>query len=1044
MFQRVDKKLNLTEIEPRILRFWEERGVFAKLVEKNQDGPRWSFTDGPITANNPMGVHHAWGRTYKDVFQRYKAMRGFRQRYQNGFDCQGLWVEVEVEKSLGLNSKREILAHGLDTFSRACRERIAKYSAIQTEQSKRLGQWMDWPNSYYTHTDTNIEYIWHFLKTCHEKKWLYKGHRSMPWCVRCGTSLSQHELIDSYKEVTHRSVFIKLPVREAPGHFFLVWTTTPWTLAANVALAVHPDLEYVYVKQGDDTLILSKGTLAVVGKKPEVAKTVRGQELVGLSYGGPFDGFETQKGAVHRVIPWEAVGEAEGTGIVHIAPGCGAEDFELSKAHNLPVLVPIDENGVYGPGYGFLTGQEVGKVAPAVFDDLKARGILFKLQDVRHRYPVCWRCHEELVFRVVDEWFIRCDEIREPMRKAAATVRWTPEHIGKRMDDWLANMGDWCISRKRFWGLPLPFYPCACGHMTILGSKKELVDRAVDPEAAKKLPELHRPWIDEVKVVCEVCGEPAERLPEVGDCWLDAGIVPFSTLEYLEDPERKEWNAWFPADFICEMREQVRLWFYSTLFMGVTLENRSPYRAVLSYEKVYDEKGKPMHKSAGNAIWFDEAAEKMGADCMRWMYAGANVDANLRFGYGPANEVRRKLLTLWNVYAFFVEYANIDKPDLSGDLTPETPGLTELDRWVLARTDRFAAFAERQYEEFLTGPLTVEAERFFDDLSNWYLRRSRARFWKGMADHDKRAAYLTLYRVLLTTAKTLAPVLPFTMEEMFANLRAGDPALPESVHLCDFPKPTGVWEDAELLAGMEAAQAVVQLGHAARAAARIRVRQPLAACRVAAADKKKLDRALRYAALVAEELNVKKIDVLPDAAGLIGYRVRPNLPRLGPRLGNRVGALQKAIAAADASEVVRAARGGGWAVPGLPGGPVVLMADDLLIETVQKGDAPAAEGNGFVVLLDTKLSPDLIAEGRAREAIHHVQAERKAQDLPYEARIRLWISGDPEVVAACRAHEATIREECLAAEILWAEPPEATEPVDVEGRPLRIGIATIA
>ncbi len=1049
MFARVDKSLNLTEIEPRILAIWEKERVFEKLVGKNAGGPCWSFTDGPITANNPMGVHHAWGRTYKDIFQRYKAMRGFRQRYQNGFDCQGLWVEVEVEKSLGLNSKREILAHGLDKFSKACRERIDKYAAIQTEQSKRLGQWMDWENSYYTHTDTNIEYIWHFLKTCHAKGWLYKGHRSMPWCIRCGTSLSQHELIDSYKDVTHRSVFIRLPVREKPGHFFLVWTTTPWTLAANVALAVHPELDYVFVKapDKDETLILSKGTLAVAGKKPEVTGTVKGKDLVGLTYAGPFDAFEAQKGSARRVIPWDAVGEADGTGIVHIAPGCGAEDFELSKTHDLAVLVPIDENGIYGPGYGFLTGRNVAEVAPAVFEDLKARGVLFRIQDVHHRYPVCWRCHEELVFRVVDEWFIRCDEIRAPMRAAAKTVTWIPEHIGKRMDDWLANMGDWCISRKRFWGLPLPFYPCGCGHMTILGSRKDLLDRAVDRKKAEALPELHRPWIDDVQVRCEKCGKPAGRLPEVGDCWLDAGIVPFSTLGYLEDPERKEWKAWFPADFICEMREQVRLWFYSTLFMGVTLENRAPYRTVLSYEKVYDEKGKAMHKSAGNAIWFDDAAAKMGADCMRWMYAGANVDANLRFGYGPATEVRRKLLTLWNVYAFFVEYANIDKPDLSGDLVPGTPGLAELDRWILARTDQFAALAARQYDAFLTGPLTEEAERFFDDLSNWYLRRSRSRFWRGTEggrdmENDKRAAYKTLYHVLLATARVLAPVLPFTMEEMYRNLRAGDARLPESVHLCDFPTSTGMWKNDGLVAEMSAAQAVVRLGHAARAAAKLRVRQPLAACRVAAADKRQLDRAMRHAEIVSGELNVKRIDVLADAMGLVGYKVRPNLPRLGPRLGNRVGLLQKALSAADHAGVVRAARAGGWTVPGLPGEPVVLSADDLLIETVQTGDVPAAEGDGFVVLLDTKLTPELVSEGRAREVVHHVQALRKARDLPYEARIRLWIAGDPEVVAACRAHETYLREECLAAGILWAEPPSGGIAADVDGKAVRLDLAS--
>lgn len=1039
MFARVDKKLSLQEIEPRILAFWERERVFARLVEKNKSGPRFSFFDGPITANNPMGVHHAWGRTYKDIVQRYKAMRGFHQRYQNGFDCQGLWVEVEVEKALGLNSKREILAHGLDAFSRSCRARVETFSAIQTKQSIRLGQWMDWERSYFTHTDGNISSIWHFLKTCAARGWLYKGHRSMPWCVRCGTSLSQHELIDSYTEVTHRSVYVKLPIVGRAGHFFLVWTTTPWTLAANVALAVHPDLDYVLARVGEDVLVLSRGTLAAVGKDATVVGTVKGRDLVGVAYEGPFDEFPVQADAVHRVIAWDAVGEAEGTGIVHIAPGCGAEDFALAAPNGLPVLVPIDENGIYGEGYGFLSGESVTSAAPAVLKRLSAKEFLFKAQDVRHRYPVCWRCHEELVFRVVDEWFIAAGEIREPMRRAAAGVRWIPEHIGKRMDDWLVNMGDWCISRKRFWGLPLPFYPCACGHVTIVGSRRELVERAEDRRTAEALPELHRPWIDAVRVRCEACGAPVSRIPEVGDCWLDAGIVPFSTLGYLE-PGRGIWEEWFPADFVCEMREQVRLWFYSTLFMAVTLENRAPYKAVLAYEKVFDEKGRPMHKSAGNAIWFDAAAEKMGADAMRWLYAAAPLETNLRFGYGPAAEVRRKLLTLWNVYAFFVEYANIDKPDLATPLAPDTPGLSELDRWILARLGGFAAAAARQYEAYLTAPLTLEAERFFDDLSNWYVRRSRDRFWKAARDPDKAAAYRTLYEVLATTARILAPILPFSMEEMWQNLRRADPAAPPSVHLSAFPEPEARWEDPALLAEMAAVQSVARLGRAARAAAKIRVRQPLAAARVAAADAALLAAVRKHAALVADELNVKEVAFLAETESFIGYKVRPNLPRLGPRLGKDLAAVRKALAAADPSAVARAARAAGWPVPGFAG--LALTAEDLLIETVQKGDAPAAEGDGFVVLLDTRLTPALAAEGLAREVIHHVQARRKALDLPYEARVRVWIAGDPEVVRACRAHEEAIREECLAAAIAWEAPAEA-EAADVDGREARILVTPV-
>ncbi|UCH33856.1 MAG: class I tRNA ligase family protein, partial [Armatimonadota bacterium] len=523
MFREITGTPDYPELEREVLRFWDERRIFDKLREKNRGGPHWSFIDGPITANNPMGVHHAWGRTYKDIFQRFMAMRGFDQRYQNGFDCQGLWVEVEVEKDLGLNSKRDIVSYGLDRFADACRARVEKYSQVQTEQSRRLGQWMDWDHSYFTMTDTNIEYIWHFLKECHRRGWLYKGQRAMPWCARCGTSLSQHELIDSYRDMTHRSLTVKLPLLDRPGEFILVWTTTPWTLTANAALAVHPDLDYARVRRGDDTLYLSAGTIGRLGPGHEATGTIKGRELVGLRYRGPFFDLPAQQGLETRVVAWSDVGEEEGTGVVHIAPGCGEEDYELSKVENLPALVPIDENGIYGPDYGWLAGKGVGEVAPLIFDDLERKGMLYNTEDYAHRYPVCWRCQEELVFRLVDEWFIACDELRQPMIDAARTVRWIPEYAGKRMEDWLNNMGDWCISRKRFWGLPLPFYECACGELTVVGSRCEL--EVLATSGLDQLRELHRPWIDAVTVTCAQCGRAVQRIPEVGDCWLDAGIV---------------------------------------------------------------------------------------------------------------------------------------------------------------------------------------------------------------------------------------------------------------------------------------------------------------------------------------------------------------------------------------------------------------------------------------------------------------------------------------------------------------------------------------
>ncbi|HEX9381259.1 MAG TPA: class I tRNA ligase family protein, partial [Gaiellaceae bacterium] len=646
MFEPLPKYPDHRALEEKVLDWWDREGVFERLREQNRGGPKFSFMDGPITANNPMGVHHAWGRALKDVFQRYKALRGFDQRYQNGFDSQGLWVEVEVEKSLGLGSKRDIEAYGLAEFAERCKERVAHYAEVITDQSRRLGMWMDWDNDYYTFSDTNIEYIWRFLKECHARGWLYKGHRSTQWCPRCGTSLSQHEQAgeDKYTELTHPSLFVRFPLRGRAEEALAVWTTTPWTLPANVAAAVKPDAEYGLID----------GAWWLRELKPDATpeRIARGEELVGLEYEGPFDDLPAQEGVVHRVIPWDEVVTNEGTGIVHIAPGCGAEDFELSRVHDLPVVMPIDESGRMLPRFGELAGMTTDEVAVPVIDSLRERGLLIESGEVTHRYPICWRCGTPLVFRVVDDWFISCDEIRQPLRDANAGVTWTPAFYSKRMDDWLVNMGDWNISRKRYFGLPLPFYPCDCGHLNVVGSRAELEERATTGIVG--LQELHRPWIDDVVIRCGACDEEVRRIPEVGDAWLDAGIVPFSTLGWenpgwkphgyangasaglsgADLPDHAYWEEWFPADWVSESREQIRLWFYSQCFMAQTLVGRSPYRAVLAYERVRDETGREMHKSWGNAIEANEAIERMGADIVRWLYCEQIPSQNINFGYG--------------------------------------------------------------------------------------------------------------------------------------------------------------------------------------------------------------------------------------------------------------------------------------------------------------------------------------------------------------------------------------------------------------------------
>lgn len=1029
-FRTVSPKVNFHALEHDILHFWKEAKTFQRLMERNRGRKRWSFIDGPITANNPMGVHHAWGRTYKDVYQRLKAMEGYDQRFQNGFDCQGLWLEVETERELNFNSKADIEKFGLDNFSRACRARVDKFSRVMTEQSLRLGQWNDWDNSYYTMHDHNIESIWFFLKVCHEKGWLYQGHHSMPWCARCGTSLSQHELADTYEEIDDRAVTLKFPLTDSENEALLVWTTTPWTLTSNVAAAVHPDLDYVRVRYGDDILYVSSGALESVfrGKDYEALDRVRGMALVGRHYKGPYDDLPILDGVEHKVVPWDEVSDEEGTGIVHIAPGCGAEDFELGKEIGLARLEPIDGSGYYVDGFGWLTGMSVFDVEQPIIDDLTKKGILFADDRYTHRYPFCWRCKEKLVFRVEGEWFIWCDEIRPLMKEEARKVQWTPESVGKRTQNWYDNMGDWCISRKRYWGLPLPFYFCPNGHLTIVGSREELRELAVDPSVVDGLPELHRPWIDEVKIRCKGgvvrreddlgrkltdgepgCGETATRVLDVGDCWLDAGIVAFSTLKYFKD--RDYWKKWFPSEVIIEMREQVRLWFYAMMFTSVTLEGTSPYKAVFAYEKVHDEKGDPMHKSKGNAIWFDDAVEKMGADVMRWLYCAANPNQILRFGYHPADDVRRNLITLWNVYSFFVTYAGIDGFDPAEE---DAVALTEvsdnpLDRWILSSYYALLKEARARFDVYELDGLMRASKDFLDNLSTWYIRRSRRRFWKSGSDADKREAHRTLYHVLLGYVRLMAPILTFVTEEIYQNLtlpfRNGDSggngvrdaaktldpaekAVPDSVHLTWYPKERPELVDEVLNARMQAALDVVSLGRFAREKARVKVRQPMRRVRVLprADDAPELTDDLQ--GQISEELNVKEV---AWADGTVEDYADPVVKLQYPVLGAKYGP--------DMKRLDGLVKGGSWKLAGdnlhVGDDPdFKLEPGEFVVQYAGREGFAVTQDANFFVVLDLALDLELVREGWAREVVRRVQDLRKKAGYHVADRITLYWSAE--------------------------------------------------
>jgi isoleucyl-tRNA synthetase len=1020
MFQPLPSVPDHPGLEREVLDWWDEKQVFDRLRELNHDGPTWSFVDGPITANNPMGVHHCWGRTLKDVFQRYKALQGFDQRYQNGFDCQGLWVEVNVERMLGLNSKPEIEEYGLAAFAEKCKQSVAEFSEVITDQSKRLGMWMDWDNDYYTFSDTNIEYIWRFLKTVHERGWLYMGHRSNVWCPRCGTSISQHELIGSYEDRSDPSLYVRLPLLDDDGEALVVWTTTPWTLPANVAAAVDPEAEYVKLSTADGMLWVAEARLPELPFGGEVVAKAKGEELVGKRYEGPYDHLAAAEDVEHRVIAWDDVTMEEGTGIVHIAPGCGAEDFELSRVHDLPVLTPVDEAGRFYDSYGWLHGTSTAEAKDQIIGDLGERGRLLEAGEIVHRYPVCWRCHTPLIFRIVDEWFIACDEIRQPMLDANATVKWTPDFYSKRMDDWLRNMGDWNISRKRYFGLPLPLYPCECGRLNVIGSRAELEERAAG--GLDQLQELHRPWIDEVPIRCDECGEEVRRIPEVGDAWLDAGIVPFSTLgwenqEWKENgyatgssqglsgadlPDHAYWETWFPADWVSEMREQIRLWFYSQLFMSVALVGKAPYKEILAYEKLRDETGKEMHKSWGNAIEANEAMDKMGADVMRFMYCDHVPQQNLNFGYGPANEVKRRLLTFWNSASFFVLYANIEgfKPtyrDLAGG--PDLEELRPLDRWLLARTQQLVQEATDAYERFWTPDVTDAWERFTDDLSNWYIRRSRKRFYTL-----DEAAFRTLWYALVQAVRVIAPVMPFLAEHMWRNLAASVRQAPESAFLAGWPQPASRYEDPGLLAEVADGRRVAELARAARDAAGIKLRQPLRRLVVATSDPGRRMLISRQVEDLAAELRVKEVAILESPGEVAEMRAKPRLDVVGPRYGRNLPELRRLLEEGSFEVTNGTLRAGAY----------ILSKGEFMLEFAPREGWEVKHEDEYLVGVDTRLDDELVTEGRVYDLIHSVQRLRRDAGLEVTDRIVLTIPNEDE---ALLGHRDWIAGETLAVDV---------------------------
>jgi isoleucyl-tRNA synthetase len=1096
IFESVSNQVDFIQLEHEILEKWEAEKTFQQLVEKNRGNKRWSFLDGPITANNPMGVHHGWGRSLKDIYQRFNAAKGYDLRYQNGFDCQGLWVEVEVEKELGFKSKREVEEFGIEKFVNLCKERVNKYSAIQTDQSKRLGYWMDWENSYFTMSDENNYTIWSFLKKLFNEGKIYKGTDIVPWSGRSGTSYSQMEIIEGRKLVAHRSVFVKFSLLEREKENLLVWTTTPWTLTSNVAAAVNVNLDYVKLRASDGELyyfaeenlefkrldrqfkekkqwidgIPKLKTIAQIFKEKggyTIEGTIKGSELVGLKYSGPFDELKAQQehggypfkksdleksgiSAIdcHRVIDGgkDSIGNdivvaGEGTGIVHIAPGCGGIDNKIGKKESLVEIAPLDDSANYIDGFDWLSGRSATDedVITEVIANLKNKSRLIYVEKYPHVYPHCWRSGDELVYRCVDEWYINMDW-RDRIKNIVDDVQWIPEWGHERELEWLENMGDWMISKKRFWGLALPIWTFEDGSFFVVGSKEELKELAVEGWDEFNGNSPHRPWIDRVKIKHPETGLVGNRIPDVGNPWLDAGIVPFSTMQYNTD--REYWEKWFPADFVVEcFPGQFRNWFYSLLAMSAMMEDKAPFKTLLGHALVKDETGRDMHKSWGNAIWFEDAAEKMGVDVMRCLYASQNPEHNLLFGYNLADEVRKNLITLWNTYSFFVTYANLDEFDVNKDKFDQKD-LTQLDKWILSKTNEFVASANSYYASFQVFKMMKDASKLLDNISNWYVRRNRRRFWKSESDVDKIAAYHTLYEVIIKYIKVMAPIIPFVSEKIYQNLVVNtDDSAPKSIHLTSFPEFDDSLENRELIDEIDSVINIVSLGRSARNKANVKIRQPLAKLSVFCSNEQQ-ELLNRNSSQILDELNIKSLEFVNSTDDLVSYSIKPNFATLGKEYGQQMGEIVKAINAFDEKDLISKINSKTKIQLTINDIEVELTPDDLIITENPKENYSVSSTSTEIVGIYTEISEDLRNEGIVRDLIRQVQNLRKDSGLKVEDRIHVDMVCDMSIEHALNDNKDYFMNEVLGTKLNYSQNAlQHQTSFKINGSPIELSIA---
>ena len=1051
MYQKVDTNLNFVDREKKVEEFWKENHIFEKSMENRKEGETYTFYDGPPTANGKPHIGHVLTRVIKDMIPRYRTMKGYMVPRKAGWDTHGLPVELEVEKKLGLDGKEQIEEYGMEPFIKQCKESVWKYKGMWEDFSSTVGFWADMEHPYVTYYDDYIESEWWALKEIWNKKLLYKGFKIVPYCPRCGTPLSAQEVSQGYKTVKERSAVVRFKV-VGEDAYFLAWTTTPWTLPSNVALCVNPDETYCKVKAADGyTYYMAEALLdKVLGKLAkeegekayEVLETYKGTDLEYKAYEPLFacagEAAAKQKKKAHFVTCDNYVTMSDGTGIVHIAPAFGEDDSRIGRNYELPFVQFVD-------GQGNLTketpyaGVFVKKADPMVLTDLDKEGKLFDAPKFEHDYPHCWRCDTPLIYYARESWFIKMTAVKDDLIRNNNTINWIPESIGKgRFGDWLENVQDWGISRNRYWGTPLNIWQCECGHMHSIGSRQELFEMSGDERA--KTVELHRPYIDEITLKCPECGGEMHRVPEVIDCWFDSGAMPFAQHHYpFENKELFEQQ--FPANFISEAVDQTRGWFYSLLAESTLLFNKAPYKNVIVLGHVQDENGQKMSKSKGNAVDPFDALNKYGADAIRWyFYINSAPWLPNRFHGKAVVEGQRKFMsTLWNTYAFFVLYADIDnfdptKYELNYDQLPV------MDKWLLSRLNTTVQAVDNDLANYKIPEAARALQEFVDEMSNWYVRRSRERFWAKGMEQDKINAYMTLYHALVTIAKTAAPMIPFMTEDIYQNLvRSVDKDAPESIHLCDFPTVNEAWIDKDLEADMKELLEIVVLGRACRNTANIKNRQPIGTMYVKA--EKKMDKF--YTDIIADELNVKEVKFADDVESFISYSFKPQLRTVGPKYGKLLNGIRTALSEIDGTAAMKELRENGVLTLDIDGNRVELAEEDLLIETAQsEGYVTETDGETSVVL-DTNLTPELIQEGFVREIISKVQTMRKEAGFEVMDKIIVYAKDNDKIMDIMKANQDEIKREVLAENIILGEAEGYTKEWNINKEAVTLGVSKV-